>query len=241
MNRLRPIFVALTIVCVISVVLLVLFNQSATTPVNAQAPTQLAPLVTDQTPMALSNQFGAPQQSVINQNGEYAFLGTSASAMFVRRSGMGIQRIFQMNDEVPGFPGSLADISQSIRINNSGVVVFHIDFSKADGKFQGAILKFDGTSLTPVVTGADTAPGSGGALYERNISLSGFNDAGDVAFTAPLTTNQQALFIIPGGGSAVRVAGVGDAAPGTAGTFSSFTPVSLNNVGEVLFRANIVG
>src|SRR6185436_13450533 len=148
MKRLRTIFVILTVACTISIVLVLLFNQSATNPVQAQVPTQLVPLVTDQTPMALSNQFGAPFVSQINQSGDYAFLGTNASAMFVRRSGMGIQRVFQMNDEVPGFPGSLADISQTIRINSSGVVVFHIDFSKADGKFQGAILKFDGTSLT---------------------------------------------------------------------------------------------
>src|SRR6185436_728759 len=155
MNRLRPIFDTLTIVCVISVVLLVLFNQSATTPVNAQAPTQLAPLVTDQTPMALSNQFGAAFTSQVNQNGDYAFIGTAATAVFLRRSGMGLQRVFQMNDEVPGFPGSLADISQFLRINSSGSIVFNTDFSRAEGTFSGALLKFDGTSLTTVVTGSD--------------------------------------------------------------------------------------
>ncbi|HKP37368.1 MAG TPA: PKD domain-containing protein [Pyrinomonadaceae bacterium] len=191
--------------------------------------------------MALSNQFGAAFSSQVNQNGDYAFIGTAATSVFLRRAGMGLQRVFQMNDEVPGFPGSLADITQFLRINNSGSIVFNTDFSRADGTFSGALLKFDGTSLTAVVTGSDTAPSSGGATYGRLITGIGFNDNGDVSFTAPLSNNIGALFIIPGGGSAVRLAAAGDGAPGTVYTFGTITGLGMNAGGEVLFRSTLTG
>src|SRR6185436_13782303 len=103
------------------------------------------------------------------------------------------------------------------------------------------LLKFDGTSLTTVVTGSDIAPSSGGATYGRLITGIGYNDNGDVSFTAPLSTNIGALFIIPGGGGAVRLAAAGDAAPGTLFTFGAITGLGMNAGGEVLFRATLTG
>jgi len=197
----------------------------------------------------LSNSFGVPQSAVVNQAGDYAFVGNGASAVFYRRAGAGAPgRVMQMGDEVPGFPGSRNDITNTLRLNNSGLIAFRPDFFQANGVGQGAIFTFDGTSLHQIISGADLAPGGGGAKFERNINLLGLNDSSDVAFTAPLVPSgsilplQTTLYIVPAGGVPVRVAGLGDTAPGTSGgTFSALAFLGFNNLGEELFRSNIIG
>src|SRR5262245_49964587 len=216
--------------------------------IAAQSQTQLVPLVTDQTPLALPNVFGVPRQgALVNQSGDYAFSGNGSLAVFYRRAGTGAPvRVMQAGDEVPGFPGSSADVMQRINLNNSGLLAFHMDFFQSNGVGQGIIFTFNGTSLQRIVAGDDPAPGGGGASFGRTISLAGLNDSGDIAFFSS-GTGQSTLYIVPAGGAPVRVAGVGDVAPGTAGgTFGSLTQISLiqssfNNLGEELFRANITG
>jgi hypothetical protein len=250
MFRLRAVSFTLTTIAAGSLLLVLpcsLFL-GITPKVVAQAQTQLVPLVTDQTPLALSNLFGVAGGGVVNQAGDYAFFGNGASAMFYRGAGAGVPvRVMQMGDEVPGFPGSRADLMQLLRLNNSGLLAFHVDFFQANGVGQGIIFTFDGTSLQRIVAGNDPAPGGGGANFERGITLAGLNDSGDVAFTAPLVPTgsvlpaQTTLYIAPAGGAPVRVAGLGDAAPGTGGTFGTLSVISFNNRGEELASANIVG
>jgi hypothetical protein len=250
MFRSRTINFASTI---ISVVILVLLSLSGAFPgftptVDAQAQTQLVPLVTDQTPLALSNSFGVPFGAIVNQAGDYAFLGNVSSAVFFRRAGAAAPvRVMQTGDEVPGFPGSRVDFVQTLGLNNSGLLAFNSVFYQANGVRQAIILTFDGTSLQRIVAGNDPAPGGGGANF-GDLTLLGLNDSGDVAFLAtlvpplPVLPAQTTLYIMPAGGTPVRVAGLGDTAPGTSGgTFSSLTILSFNNLGEELFRSNING
>src|SRR6266850_7817600 len=127
MLRLRPHSVTLTIALVFALALLLSLSQSSfvTEKARAQASAQLVPLVTDQTPLALPNTFGMAGGGVVNQAGDYAFFGNGASAMFYRPAGAAAPvRVMQMGDEVPGFPGSRADIMQVIRLNSSGVLAF---------------------------------------------------------------------------------------------------------------------
>lgn len=228
---------------------LILLSLPLTRKVEAQSQTQLVPLYTDQTPLALSNKFGSVNQSVVNQSGDYAFVGRGGSALFSRPAGSPTAvRVFQMTDEVPGYPGSRADLMQQLRINNSGLIVFKVDFAQANGVLQGILFSFDGTTLERLVAGDDPAPGSVGANFERQISLIGLNDSGDIAFTAPLVPvasglpAQTTLYIKPNGASPVRLVGLGDTAPNTGGgTFSSLGAMNFNSAGECLFRSNIDG
>jgi hypothetical protein len=140
------------------------------------------------------------------------------------------------------------------RLNNRSTpeLAFAVDFASSSGQIQRAILVYDGSSFKKIAASADTAPNSGGAVFGRQLTLAGINDNGDVAFTAPLTAigspapSQTTLFIVPSGGTAVRIAGPGDAAPGTGGTLTNIAlanaPNSLaNNSGEILFTATVVG
>jgi len=256
MFRSRTIYFASTIIGVITLVLLFLTGAfpGLTTKVEAQGQTQLVPLVTDQTPLALSSFFGIPvpfsnpgggaQTGVVNQAGDYAFIGNGGSAIFFRSAGAAAPvRVMQTGDEVPGFPGSRVNFVHSPpALNNSGLLAFSSVFFEANAVRHSMIFIFDGTSLQRIVAGNDPAPGGGGAS-PVNLTLKGFNDSGDVAFTAPLSgSGQTILYIVPAGGAPVRVVGLGDTAPATSGgTFSSLTPLGFNNLGEELFRSNIAG
>ena len=215
-------------------------------PVGAQA--RLVPLVTDQIPLPLSNALGVPGFEVVNQRGDYAFVGgPNDSAIFLRRAGASPPvRVFQMGEEVPGFPGSRADLIYPLMLNYSGLLAFRVEFALITGEIQSVILTYDGL-LHKIASGVDEAPGAGGARFERNLALIGLNDFGDVALTStlvPFGSNlpaQTTLYIVPGGGGGpVRVVGPGDPAPITGGgTIGPVGGRSLNNRGEVLFRANI--
>jgi hypothetical protein len=196
-----------------------------------------------------SNLFGVAAGADVNQAGDYAFLGNGASALFLRPAGTGIvQRVFQMGDPIPGVPGSRADILQSLRLNNSGKLAFVAQFNTTAGFSQAAILVYDGVTLQRIVSSADIAPGTGGAIFGRNLAFGGINDNGDIAFTgtllplgsSALTPTQSTLFFVPNGGAPARIVGPGD--PGRDSGSGTFTKIllgsgttSLNNSGEVLF------
>src|SRR5258708_6830728 len=201
---------AVTVISVCLIILLGTLFFLSNSKVRASGQSQLVPLVTDQTPLGLPGVFGVAGGGIVNQDGDYAFLGNGASGVFYRRAGAAAAvRIMQMGDEVPGFPGSRADLIQTLRFNNSALLAFRVDFFQANGLGQGIIFTFDGTTLRRIVAGTDPAPGGGGANFERQINLVGLNDAGDIAFTAPLVPSgsilplQTTLYIVPNGGAPV--------------------------------------
>ncbi|MGH9523838.1 MAG: DUF7453 family protein [Terriglobales bacterium] len=212
------------------------------------------PIVTDQTALTLSNKLGPASTSVVNQNGDYAFVATGGTAVFLRKSGAPTPtRLLQHGDAVPGETGSRFDIlfgSPAIRLNGSGMAMLGISYLDATGHLITNVAIYDGNSVQLLVRPSDVAPGTGGDLYGPSISPVGFDGAGDVAFTAILAVPTDpysnlatpTLLIKPYGGAVVRVAGAGDIAPGTGGgTIGPIGNMSMNASGTILFRTNING
>src|SRR5262249_26870759 len=126
------------------------------------------------------------------------------------------------------------------------LIVFRLGFSVITGESQGAILAYDGSAVTTVAFGGDPAPGTGGGRVGSGVTLTGRNDAGGVAFVAPGEVaggvfKPPPLYLSPSRCEPARIAGLGDPAPGTAGTFGPITGIALNSRGEILFSASIVG
>ncbi len=89
--------------CIILGELVLLFSGSA----RAQGGVPLITVATDQSSLNLSNQFGVPSGTAINQAGDFAFVGNGGSALFWRAAGVSAAtRLLQIDDEVPGLPGS---------------------------------------------------------------------------------------------------------------------------------------
>ncbi len=189
---------------------------------------------------------------MLNQSGDYAFItGVRNSALFLVRAGESSPTlVMQSGDEIPGYPGSRAQMFSGaalLALNSSGLLAFTVDTALPTGELVGIILTFDGSSFKKIVAGNDVAPGTGGLRYGRSASFIGMNDSGDVVFNAnfrfmpylPTSAAQGALFISPGGGAPVRLIGIGDAAPevGQGKTLATMSAIRLNNRGEILFSA----
>ena len=56
-------------------------------PAHAQGGVPLVTVATDQTPLPLSEQFGIPAGSAIDQAGDFAFVGNGGNALFFRLAG----------------------------------------------------------------------------------------------------------------------------------------------------------
>src|SRR6266851_10365345 len=89
--------------CATLVGLILLFYGAA----HAQGGVPLVTVATDQSPLNLSNQFGVPAGTAINQAGDFAFVGNGDTALFWRAAGASAAtRLLQIDDELPGFLGS---------------------------------------------------------------------------------------------------------------------------------------
>jgi Bacterial Ig-like domain (group 3) len=226
---------------------------------GAQGALPLSAVVTDQTPLDLSDRFGIPAASGVDQLGNFAFIGRSNSALFLRRAGSAtIERLLQAGDEVPGLAGSrvlsfpaAVDIFGAPEMPTriaiaSGRVCFLVAYALSDGLPHQAILVYDGASYRTVVSSEDIAPDSGGTAY-GGISSFMINDNGDVAFTATLRPMPatysfifSTLYLAPAGATVLRIVGPEDTLPSTLpappGSLANIIQlVAINDSAQALF------
>ena len=91
------------------------------------AQSRLVPILTDQTPLALSNMFGKVELSTVNQAGDFAFLGRGGTALFLRRANASEPvRIMQAGDPVPGIPNSAVSGFLNPRLDNTELLIFGV-------------------------------------------------------------------------------------------------------------------
>ena len=215
---------------------------------RAQSPHALVPILTNQQPQSLPTQFGIPSGIAADDAGDFAFVGLRGYAVFYRKAGSGTTgRVIQNGDEIPGLTGSRVNfISTPLLMNANGVIAFRADVYTTNRATQ-VIMTFDGTTLHTLVTGADTAPGTGGAKFEHAMTLIDLNDTGDVLIGSTLVpfgttvAAQPTVFRIAAGGGVTRIAGPGDASTGTGGTFTAAFATGLGASGQVLLNAVITG
>ena len=222
---------------------------ASTLALPAPAWAQIRPIVTDQAALSLPGNIGPVGADVSNQAGDFAFADSGGGAVFLKRAGSpSLVRLLQTGDPVPGMPNTSLDMNSSLRINASGLLCLQFDHYTGDGLTSNVILTYDGSTYRKIAAGSDTAPGSGGSVFGRAISGVAMNDAGEIAFSASLlplgapsgTPSQTTLFIVPSGGSPVRIVGPGDTLPDSGGaTITQLSLGGFNNQGEELFRAGL--
>jgi hypothetical protein len=232
-----------------SLVLAIAALSVALTPRAVSAQSQLVPLVTSDSALALPTTFGTQSRVVRNEAGDVAVLDTLGTAVHLKTNGAPAwARVVQAGDEIPGLAGSRISAILSVQINSVGLVAMTVELNLASGELQSAVLTYNGASVVNVVDGTDTAPDSG-SKFGRGLALAALSDNGSVAVTSPLvpeppTSNvPTTIFIVPSGGAPVRIAGPGDPAPGTAMTFANLhlALFSFNANGELLINASLAG
>jgi hypothetical protein len=210
-------------------------------PAHAQGGVPLVTVATDRTPLNLSNQFGIPAGTAINQAGDFAFVGNGNNALFFRAAGSSTAtRLLQVGDEMPGITGSLvSSFSSAVGLNSSKTLLFAIDLSTPDGEFKESLLTYDGTNYHTVVSTGDMAPLPDNVAYSSLIPGS-INDEGDINFAAFLAGKSSiTYYILPSGATtAVRIVASDDPIPtacmwcsptatgGSLGDFFSGTPTN---------------
>lgn len=179
---------------------------------KAQGSVPLVTVATDQSPLNLSDKFGVPTATAVNQDGDFAFVGSGETALFFRAAGASVaSRLLQIDDAVPGFPGSeILSFLPEISLNSASprVLLFGVRFTEADNLGHAALLTYDGTNYHTVVTSDGVAPGSNGATYGLDLIPSSINDEGDVNFEAVSTgtgASTTSVYIIPSGGAPVLI------------------------------------
>jgi len=226
--------------CIPLMGLVLMFSSAA----HAQGGVPLVTVATDQSSLNLSNQFGVPAGTAINQAGDFAFVGNGDTALFLRAAGASAAtRLLQIDDEVPGFPGSqILTLLPELGINSSRSLLFGVRFNGGDHLPHAALLTYDGMNYHTVVTSDGIAPGSNSAAYGLDLVPGSIDDSGDVDFSAvPFGSNAAALYVVPSVGTPVRVVGFSDTPPasctwcvtptnGSLGIFFS----GLNNKGQML-------
>jgi len=184
---------------------------------HAQGGVPLVTVATDQSSLNLSNQFGVPAGTAINQAGDFAFVGNGDTALFVRAAGASAAtRLLQIDDELPGFPGSqILSFLPELGINSSRSLFFGVRFKGGDNEPHAALLTYDGVNYHTVVSSEDIAPGSGGVAYGFNLVPGSIDDSGDVNFAAiPAGIESTTYYIFPSGAqAALRIVGLNDNPP----------------------------
>jgi hypothetical protein len=200
-------------------------------PAQAQGGVPLVTVATDQTSLPLSNQFGIPAGSAINQAGDFAFVGNGNSALFFRPAGASAAtRLLQIEDQAPGFPDSqIRFFSPLIALNATKLLLFQVIFTSSEGIPREALLTYDGGNYHTVVSVGDIAPAPDSVAYSGLIPGS-VDDQGDINFSAFLIGKSGiTYYIVPSGGTPVRVAATGDKPPATC-TWCSPPPSSSGGI-----------
>jgi hypothetical protein len=181
--------------------------------------------------------FSQFNNSVLNANGQVAF------SAFLNAGGIGLWtnpggtlvKIARNNDAAPGTTTTFSTFSPDAPVlNNNGQVAFGAGLN---GGLGNGVWATPGGVLTKVVVTGDAAPGT----TSNFVSFFGVVQAanGQVAFRSILASGS-GIWSNPGG-VLTKVAANGDAAPGTAFTFTNFGTPITNASGQVVFNAGTTG
>lgn len=169
----------------------------------------------------------------------------SSVASYVGAVGIPSTLIVRNQAQVPDLPsGTLVYVQGEGLVNASGLAVFPADLtgsgittSNNGGLFAGSSVN----TFSTVYQKGSQAPGFSNGITFNNTILPRINNAGQLAFRAPLmgsgNPNDAAVWLRSGGGTLSTIARVGGIAPGTSVAFTTVGRPALNKGGSVAFGA----
>ncbi len=197
--------------------------------------------------------FSSFTNPAINATGQAAFKadftgttgGSNDNSGVFRGNGATPTRIVRKGQAAPDGNGAFSSFSKPA-VNATGQVVFEAFLSGTSGGFNDneGIYRGDGATLTRIARLGQAAPDGNGvfsAFFDPAL-----NDAGQAAFVGLLinTTggSNDDNGVFRGDGAALtRIARSGQAAPDGNGVFADFGDPALNNAGQAVFTADLLG
>ena len=189
----------------------------------------------------------------LNESGQAAFVGfltgtsggSSDNDGIFRGSGGSITQISREGQSAPDANGTFSSFFNYV-LNDSGQVAFRADLTGTSGGASdgGGIFRGSGGSITQISREGQSAPDANGTFFSFNSLV--FNNSGQAAFSAGLTgtsggSSDNSGIFRGSGGSITQIAREGQSAPDANGTFVFFGSPTLNDSGQVAFRADLTG
>ncbi|MBP1598205.1 MAG: hypothetical protein H6Q05_3582, partial [Acidobacteria bacterium] len=124
------------------------------------------PIVTDQTALSLSDKFFAQTPLGMKANGD-VFFGSGAVDLFHWSAASGVKtRLLQVNDPIPGFPGSVArSVAAPMQVNAAGHVALINTWAAEGVKNPAGVFVYDGSQYLKVALSGEAAPGVPGGVF----------------------------------------------------------------------------
>jgi hypothetical protein len=186
----------------------------------------------------------------VNDDGEASFMavalgGSATSGIFLDSGGGADLAVVVAGQSAPGtgggtFDGALNALNAH-SLNAGGDVAF--TDTVTGGTIGSGVFRYSGGARTSVSLEGDSAPGTGGAVYD-GFESPAMNDAGDVVFPAFLVGGSGATrgLFRDSGGVGAMLGLEGDLAPDTGGgTLVDFLFPDQNANGDVAFLSDVTG
>ncbi len=164
-------------------------------------------------------------------------LALLATAAPLGAAEVGLTKVADTTDAAAGTAGNFGNFLDGF-ISDSGYVLIEAEASGNVGLWTGQV----GAPLDLFYLEGDTIPGGGDSFDAVNLPVH-LSDTGKVSAQNRLASASTGIFNRPLGGPTGRVAVVGDAAPGTAETFTDFQNPgqALNDNGDLVFWGGLTG
>jgi hypothetical protein len=207
-----------------------------------QEPAAVA-VVTDQTSVTLSDKFFTQSPIGLKANGD-VFFGTSSSEMFYWNSTTGTRtRLLQVNDPIPGFPGSVAvSVASPFRLNSAGHAALLNTWAAPGVRNPNGIFVYDGSTYSKVVLNGEAVPGLPGSVFSTVKDLR-VNASDQVAFVAtyePVGEYMLGVFLGSPSGPPSKIATTADLRSLVGGVDNIYL-IGVDNSGNVAFLCENFG
>ena len=166
-----------------------------------------------------------------------AFLSGSTATQAIFRND-GAQSVAIARDDVNAPTGGVFTFLGSPVLNDRGQVAFYSNMSGGSGDF--GIFRGDGSELKPVFVANQSAPGGGTFEDFGNPVIS---KSGQVAASASLTNSTSGFGLFIGDGTNTAAIALGGQAAPKGGNYDRgfFTPLRINDNGDVAFFVGLTG
>jgi hypothetical protein len=196
------------------------------------------PLVTDQTNVQLSDKFFTQTAYGLKANGD-VFFGISGSLLYSWNSASGTKtRLLQINDPIPGYPGSVAaSVASPMQLNAAGHVALLNTWAASGVRNPTGIFVYDGAQYQKVVLNGEAVPGVSGSVFTTFKGLrTNAND--QVAFVAEFEPPGEVMlgvFLGSPTASPAKIATVADLQPLVGFTPDNLYLIAVDASGNVAF------
>ena len=179
---------------------------------------------------------------VLNDVGQVAFRARYGGGWGIfRADDAALVQLARSAQVAPAGAGHLDGLRDLVVLNNAGQAAFHAGVINSPLGTNEGIFRGDGATLNQLVRTGDAAPDGNGKFFKLS-EIPTLNGAGQAAFKADLTETMsggadRAGIFRADGNSLIQIARGGQVAPDGDELFLSLSQISLNEIGQVAFRA----